>query len=96
MKRPQGTNGQSGAALAIVWLISHSLNGEVTNTRSAVQSHRVVCKPPIGMERFRALNTLTPLVPMRRDPGGPARWQQVYGQSFEAIVDAWLTMLPRR
>jgi hypothetical protein len=47
------------------------------------------------MDKFRALYTLTPLAPMQRDPGGPARWQQVYGQSFEAIVDAWLTMLPR-
>jgi hypothetical protein len=33
---------------------------------------------------------------MQRDPGEPMRWQQIYGQSFEAIVDAWLTMLPRR
>ena len=49
-----------------------------------------------GMEKFRALYALTPLAPMQRDPGEPARWQQVYGQSFEAIVDAWLTMLPRR
>jgi hypothetical protein len=49
-----------------------------------------------GMDKFRALYALTPLTPMRRDPGELARWQEVYGQSFEAIVDAWLTMLPRR
>lgn len=49
-----------------------------------------------GMDKFRALYALTPLAPMRRDPGEPARWQQVYGESFEAIVDAWLNMLPRR
>jgi hypothetical protein len=49
-----------------------------------------------GMDKFRALYALTPLAPMHRDPGEPARWQQVYGESFEAIVDAWLRMLPRR
>ena len=49
-----------------------------------------------GMDKFRALYTLTPLAPMQRDPGGPGRWHQVYGQSFEAIVDAWLTVLSRR
>jgi hypothetical protein len=49
-----------------------------------------------GMDKFRALYALTPLAPMQRDPGEPMRWQQIYGQSFEAIVDAWLTMLPRR
>ena len=49
-----------------------------------------------GMDKFRGLYALTPLAPMQRDPGEPARWQQIYGQSFEAIVDAWLTMLPRR
>ncbi len=49
-----------------------------------------------GMDKFRALYTLTPLVPMQRDPGGPARWQQVYGESYESIVDAWLAILPKR
>jgi hypothetical protein len=49
-----------------------------------------------GMDKFRALYALTPLAPMQRDPGELARWQQIYGQSFEAIVDAWLTTLPRR
>lgn len=49
-----------------------------------------------GMDKFRALYALTPLVPMQRDPGASSRWQQVYGESFETIVDAWLTMLPRR
>ena len=48
-----------------------------------------------GMDKFRALYALTPLAPMQRDPGGPTRWQQVYGESFEVIVDAWLTILPR-
>ena len=49
-----------------------------------------------GMDKFRALYALTPLAPMQRDPGEPARWQQVYGESFEAIVDVWLTVVARR
>jgi hypothetical protein len=49
-----------------------------------------------GMDKFRVLYALTPLAPMRRDPGEPTRWQHVYGEGFEVIVDAWLTMLPRR
>lgn len=49
-----------------------------------------------GMDKFRRLYGLTPLVPMRRDPGEPARWQPVYGETFEAIVDDWLTMLRTR
>ena len=49
-----------------------------------------------GMDRFRALYALTPLAPMQRDPGEPARWQQIYGDSFEVIMDAWLRMLPGR
>ena len=49
-----------------------------------------------GMDKFRALYALTPLAPMQRDPGKPARWQQIYGESFEAMVDVWLAMLPKR
>ena len=45
------------------------------------------------MDKFRTLYAFTPLVPMRRDAGEPARWQQVYGQRFDAIVDDWLAML---
>src|SRR5262245_17866939 len=48
-----------------------------------------------GLDKFRALYDLTPLAPMQRNPGESARWQQIYGESFEAIVDAWLTTLPR-
>ena len=50
----------------------------------------------LPMDKFRVLYALTPLVPMQRDPGESTRWQHVYGESFEVIVDAWLTMLPRR
>src|SRR5215510_1391349 len=43
-----------------------------------------------GMDKFRTLYALTPLVPMQRNPGEPARWQQIYGESFESIVNVWL------
>ena len=49
-----------------------------------------------GMDKFRALYGLTPLTPMQRDPGEPTRWQQIYGETFEAIADAWLIKLPRK
>jgi hypothetical protein len=49
-----------------------------------------------GMDKFRALYALTPLAPKQRDAGEPARWQQVYGNGFEAIVDDWLTALQKR
>jgi hypothetical protein len=49
-----------------------------------------------GMDKFRTLYALTPLAPMRREPGASERWQQVYGENFESIVDAWLTTLPRK
>jgi hypothetical protein len=49
-----------------------------------------------GMDKFRALYALTPLAPMQRDPGETARWQQIYGENFEAIVNVWLTSLPKR
>ena len=49
-----------------------------------------------GMDKFRALYALTPLAPMQRDPGGPARWQHVYGETFEAIGDAGRATRPER
>ena len=49
-----------------------------------------------GMDKFRTLYALTPLASMQRNPGEPAGWQQVYGESYESIVDAWLAMLPKR
>ena len=49
-----------------------------------------------GMDKFRTLYALTPLAPKQRDPGEAARWQQVYGNSFEVIVDDWLSTLRRR
>lgn len=49
-----------------------------------------------GMDKFRTLYALTPLLALQRDPGAPARWQQIYGESFESIVDVWLTALQKR
>jgi hypothetical protein len=49
-----------------------------------------------GMDKFRVLYALTPLAPKQRDPGELGRWQQVYGESFEAIVDGWLSMMAKR
>jgi hypothetical protein len=49
-----------------------------------------------GMDKLRALYALTPLIPMQRDAGALGRWQQIYNESFETTVDAWLTRLPRR
>lgn len=46
-----------------------------------------------GMEKFRALYALTPLVPMQRNAGAAERWQTIYGQSFESLADAWLAAL---
>lgn len=49
-----------------------------------------------GMDKFRALYALTPLAAKQRDAGDAARWQQVYGVGFEALVDDWLSTLRRR
>lgn len=48
-----------------------------------------------GMEKFRALYELTPLVPKQRDAGAVERWQSIYGQTFESLADAWLAGLPK-
>jgi len=42
-----------------------------------------------GMEKFRTLYALTPLVTRGRFAGRPNRWDEVYGQTFEELVDAW-------
>lgn len=48
-----------------------------------------------GMERFRKLYALTPLVPRSRDPGDPARWQTVYGKPLAALAEGWRLALER-
>jgi hypothetical protein len=42
-----------------------------------------------GMEKFRAIYALTPLVERGRFAGLPTRWTDVYGVSFGELVDAW-------
>jgi hypothetical protein len=49
-----------------------------------------------SMEKFRELYVLTPLIPMRRDPGAVGRWQQVYGQSLEALVNGWFGAIAKK
>lgn len=46
-----------------------------------------------GMEQFRALYALTPLMPMQRNAGAADRWQTIYGQSLESLTDGWLAAL---
>ena len=42
-----------------------------------------------GLDRFRRLYALTPLVPRRKDPGDPSRWREVYGKSLDELVRDW-------
>lgn len=42
-----------------------------------------------GMEKFRQLYALTPLVTGQRDAGNPERWQQVYNVSLGELVNEW-------
>jgi hypothetical protein len=42
-----------------------------------------------GIEKFRALYALTPLVPYKRDAGQSARWTTIYGVAFERLVADW-------
>ncbi len=48
-----------------------------------------------GMEKFRALYALTPLVQMKREPGDVARWQQIYGMPLPALADAWMAAIKK-
>ncbi len=42
-----------------------------------------------GMDKFRTLYAMTPMVPHRRIPSDPDRWQKVYGKSLEALAVEW-------
>ena len=42
-----------------------------------------------GLEKFRALYAMTPLVVRGRFAVLPNRWDDVYGIAFEELVDAW-------
>ena len=48
-----------------------------------------------GMEKFRELYALTPLVPRTRDAGDPARWQAVYGKPLASLAEGWRSALGR-
>jgi hypothetical protein len=49
-----------------------------------------------GMEKFRALYALTPMVPHERIPSDPARWETVYGRPLSALAAAWKDFLARQ
>lgn len=42
-----------------------------------------------GLEKFRQLYALTPLVAAERNPGAPERWQEIYEVDFETLVAEW-------
>ena len=46
-----------------------------------------------GMQKFRELYALTPLVSRQRNPGARSRWQAVYGIGFDALAAAWRSMV---
>jgi hypothetical protein len=46
-----------------------------------------------GMEKFRALYDLTPLMRMKRDAGAIERWPTIYGQPLDTLADAWLAAI---
>ena len=46
-----------------------------------------------GLEIFRKLYDLTPLVARQRNAGAPDRWRQVYGVSLQGLTDEWRAKL---
>lgn len=46
-----------------------------------------------GLERFRALYEMTPLIPNKRAAALPERWRAAYGQSLEELETAWRQFL---
>jgi hypothetical protein len=49
-----------------------------------------------GMEKFRALYALTPIVPHERIPSDPVRWETVYGKPLAALAAEWKDFLARQ
>ena len=49
-----------------------------------------------GMEKFRKLYAMTPLVPGQRNAGDPARWVEVYGRTVEDLAEDWRKALPAK
>lgn len=48
-----------------------------------------------GLDKFRALYALTPLVLNKRVAGSPERWQQIYGQSLTELEKDWRAFLQK-
>ncbi|NKB48588.1 MAG: hypothetical protein GKS02_04385 [Alphaproteobacteria bacterium] len=46
-----------------------------------------------GMEKFRTLYAMTPLVARERNAGKPERWQKVYEVSLEELTAQWRTAI---
>jgi UrcA family protein len=46
-----------------------------------------------GMEKFRRLYALTPLVPRERNAGAPGRWREVYGLDLDQLTQSWRNSL---
>lgn len=46
-----------------------------------------------GLEKFRALYALTPMIPGRRAAGSPERWREIYGGSLEDLEKDWRQFL---
>lgn len=49
-----------------------------------------------GMDKFRALYALTPMVPHERIASDPARWEAVYGKPLTALAAEWKAFLARQ
>ena len=49
-----------------------------------------------GLEKFRALYALTPLLPKQREAGSPDRWQTVYGKPLSDLETDWRQFLTER
>jgi hypothetical protein len=46
-----------------------------------------------GLEKFRTLYALTPLIPRRRAAGSQERWQQIYNRSLAELEKDWRDFL---
>ncbi len=42
-----------------------------------------------GLARFRELYATTPLIPGKREAGGPERWERIYGLPIDALSSRW-------
>ncbi len=49
-----------------------------------------------GIEAFRELYALTPLVPLHQDAGVPARWADIYGLPLQSLESEWRSMIAGR